>query len=835
MSDEEKKIQEMVDRLDLLSKRQAVFQNEIRDLRKELFLLEEQVRKKSSKPTNTLDSKPNLITELPPLTEKTESPAESTISTRGNTLDGPSSTPSSKEGTTSTPPQEEDKELTLEDAIEQISQTSTKKSSSKKRKPKTQSEFEKFIGENLISKIGIAILVIGVGIGGKYAIDNELINPLTRIVLGYVAGLGLFGTAVYLKKKYEKFSAVLLSGAMAIMYFITFFAYDLYQLIPQIPTFALMVVFTIFTVIAAINYNQQIIALIGLVGAYGIPFLLSDGSGRVHILYTYMAVINIGILAVAVQRYWKILYYAAFVLTWLVFLTWLGALFTPEEHTAIAMGFSVVFFAIFYGTFIAYKLLKKEPFLIIDVIMVMGNAFIYYGANYFVMEGQESLNPFLGIFTAVNAAVHLGVGATMKQLKLVDKGIFYLMGGLTLVFITTAIPVQLDGNWVTLLWAGEAAILFWIGRVKQLPIYERIAYPLMGLAFFSIIQDWQEFYHQYSEYDPDAKVTPIFNIQFLSSLLVSGFFVFINWIHFTKKQLPETAKQLYRGIQPIIPGMLVIILFFTFAMEISNHWDQQFHDSKVEIPSGEGEYQYNTSYFDYDLREFQTIWLINYSLIFIALLSFINVKFFKSKQAANINLVLNVLTLLAFLTGGLYAISELRESYISQFNAEYFVRGSMHLAIRYVSIACFIVLLIACYLYTKQTFLKANLKMLFDFALHTSILWIASSELITWMDLSDSEQSYKLGLSILWGIYSLMLIALGIWKRKAYLRFAAMGLFGITLLKLFFYDLQALNTLAKTVVFVCLGILLLIISFLYNKYKNQIGDEDDQEEDDAQA
>jgi uncharacterized membrane protein len=103
--------------------------------------------------------------------------------------------------------------------------SSSKKDSTYKAnsvEPKAKSDLEKFIGENLISKIGIVILIIGVGIGAKYAIDNDLISPLGRIIIGYAFGFGLLGFAVKLKAKYLNFSSVLLSGAMAIMYFITF-------------------------------------------------------------------------------------------------------------------------------------------------------------------------------------------------------------------------------------------------------------------------------------------------------------------------------------------------------------------------------------------------------------------------------------------------------------------------------------------------------------------------------------------------------------------------------------------------------------------------------------
>jgi uncharacterized membrane protein len=133
----------------------------------------------------------------------------------------------------------------------------------------------------------------------------------------------------------------------------------------------------------------------------------------------------------------------------------------------------------------------------------------------------------------------------------------------------------------------------------------------------------------------------------------------------------------------------------------------------------------------------------------------------------------------------------------------------------------------ATYRYLRQDFMAAKLNVAFDLLLHLSILWIASSELLHWMDVYDSAQSYKLGLSILWGAYALLLIILGIWKKSQHLRIGAILLFGVTLIKLFAYDISHLDTIAKTVVFVSLGVLLLIISFLYNKYKHIIADETD--------
>ena len=189
-----------------------------------------------------------------------------------------------------------------------------------------------------------------------------------------------------LKAKYESFSAVLISGAMASLYFVTFAAHILYQLIPQTAAFAFMVVYTAFTVFAALKYDRKVIALIGLVGAYAVPFLLSDGSGKVVVLFSYMAIINIGILIIAFKKNWKVLYYSAFVCTWIIVLGWLFAKYN-ETHLALALTFGSIFFLTFYLTFLAYKLLHNEPFKRRDVVMVLLNSFTFYSVGYYALCG----------------------------------------------------------------------------------------------------------------------------------------------------------------------------------------------------------------------------------------------------------------------------------------------------------------------------------------------------------------------------------------------------------------------------------------------------------------
>ena len=686
-----------------------------------------------------------------------------------------------------------------------------------------KTNIEKFIGENLINKIGIAITVIGVAIGAKYAIDHRLISPLTRIILGYLIGIGLMGFAIRLKKNYENFSTVLLSGSMAILYFITYAAYSFYNLIPQPVAFGMMVIFTAFTVMAALNFNRQIIAHIGLVGAYAVPFLLSNGSHQVVILFTYMCIINAGILIISFKKYWKGLLHSAFWLSWLIFFIWYVTDYNNYKNFSTALIFLTLFFLIFYTCIMAYKLIRKEKFNTGDVILIFANSFIFYGIGYGILS-TDSTEVFLGLFTLGNAIVHFIVSTVIYRQKLADRNLFFLVSGLVLTFITIAIPVQLNGHWVTLLWIAEAAVVFWIGRTRKVPFYEKLSYPLMALAFISLIQDWEIFYNIHN-FTPQTHFTPVFNINFLNSLLFIAGLSFILVVERNKKYTsPVKDDYLQKMITYSIFAVLIITIYYSIAMEISTYWQQLYENSFLQINGGQPGMRY---YNNADLPYFQTIWLILYSMLFVAILSFVNLRFIKNKILGYVNVVLNAIVILVFLIVGLFYFSLLRFNYLNQTLGEYYHIGIYNIVIRYISLPFIALSLIMIYRQIKKDYFDVKFKAAFDLFLHITIIWFASSELINWMDIAHSTQSYKLGLSILWGSYSLLLIILGIWKNKKHLRIGAISLFGITLIKLFTYDISYLDTISKTILFVLLGVLLLIISFLYNKYKHLIFNENE--------
>ena len=787
------KTNELEQRIGNLLYRQSVFYKEIKQLENELAELKRQSNFSSVSAINTVKTPAEKPTERPvekPIERPTETPAEKTTETPVITA------PSTPKPQFSLP--------TI-------------------NRPKQPSDLEKIIGESWINKIGILIVIIGVAIGAKYSIENELISPLTRIILGYLVGIGLLGFGIKLKPKFEGYSAVLVSGSISIFYFITYFAYSFYNLIPQVLAFVMMLIFTVFTVFAAIKYNRVVIAHIGLIGAYAVPFLLSSGSGRVDILFSYMLIINLGILFISIKRDWKTLHYSAFFFTWLIYGSWFAdkSFYSSlQGYEALGIGFATAFFLIFYGVSLFNNIISKEKLDKINIILILLNSFIYFGFGYGIFNSNTKLDTYLGLFTLFNAVIHFVVLFFIKSKKLADSTLFYSTLGMVFTFITIAIPIQLDGSWVTLLWIAQGTILFWIGKTKNIPIYEKISLPILGLSFLSLLEDWS-FYR----YANNGDIQAFWNINFLTGILAILGYGFV--VSLSRKHAETEENQKFSPFNAIksfyLPALLVLTAYLTFRNEIAyyfNYWLENSSLKGKEISEID-----DYSLYNYDINVFKNIYLIAYSLVFFGGLALLNFHKFKNKVLGISAIVIGLLTLLSAQTFGLEELGELRYAYINGGSNEYFDVNFNYILVRYLLWGSVAFALWAIFKNTKSIIENTKFHIFLEMVIHISILNFLSNELVTWMDIAGYQDIFKLGLSILWSVYSLLLVSLGIYKKKKYLRISALVLFGVTLAKLFLYDISNLSTISKTVVLIVLGLLLLIISFLYNKFKDKIGDE----------
>jgi uncharacterized membrane protein len=671
-------------------------------------------------------------------------------------------------------------------------------------KKSSSSSWEEFIGKNLASKVGILVTIVGIFIGSRYAIEHNLVSPIVRIISGYGSGALLIGLAIYLKKKYEAYSAVLMGGGLAVLYFITYIAYDYYNLLPQTTAFVMMLVFTGASVYVSLVYNRVIIAHLGLVGAYSIPVLLSDNSGRFAILFSYIAIINAGILVISFRKNWKSLFYSAFFLTWIIYASW--HLFSyNDQHFALAFIFRGIFFATFYTTFLAYKLVKKEKYGADAIIILLTNAFIFYAFGFDAISQSEPGFDNPGLFTIMNAAIHFGVSQLVRS-KLVDRALYYLVFGLTIVFITIAIPVQFDGNWVTLLWTAEAVLMFVIGRTQRVPVYEKISLALLLLGVISLGEDWIRYADEFDQ--AGNNIRPFGNITFATGLLVAAAAGSMLYIARNKKYEPGPfAENIFRNYFPhIITIIFLLVSYLVFYLEILvyfGHFEAALSREAVD---------------------FRNAVLLLYSMIFTIIVVWVNHRFVKSSEMNTASLAaIGLLALVLFMN--LPLLNELPKYYYRADAQPYF--GAWNITIRYFIIIAMALLLLqgrdAARAYGERSLVARSWQLI----IHATALSILSAEYLHWSGISGDGDQYKLGLSILWGVYALYLIVWGIYKKQKHLRLAAILLFIITLVKLFIYDLDESGTVTKTVSFISLGAILLLVSYLYNRYKEVLFGKDE--------
>lgn len=348
-----------------------------------------------------------------------------------------------------------------------------------------QFSLENFIGLRLIHLVGIVVLVIGLSIGVKYAIDQQLISEGTRIGLAYSAGVVLYVLSWRLRKKYNAFSAILFSGAMASLYFTTYAAFVYYSMFPFAVAFVLMIVLTLFTVYQALRYNRQEIAVLGLVGAYGIPFLISSNSGKAELLFMYVAFINTAVVYLAFKRNWRSVAILAQGITWILLLGWAMTRYKPAQET-IAYFFAGFFFLLFTVHALADKWVRAQTLqrwqvqqVFINNLLLYILVLIVYKAS-FTQTDYAQLNFGFSLFVAAQAGAAYGLMRSETYLKKMLV-LFSLL--LFLVFIA----FRWEGITVTLLWLLLAVILFSVGFGIKAVWLRLASMILMGITLAKLV------------------------------------------------------------------------------------------------------------------------------------------------------------------------------------------------------------------------------------------------------------------------------------------------------------------------------------------------------------
>lgn len=685
--------------------------------------------------------------------------------------------------------------------------------------------FEEKIGARWFSIIGIITLVLGLAIGVKYAIDKELINETTRLVLGYLSGTLILGLALLYKKKYEVFSAVLLSGAMSVMYYTTYVGYSHYHFYQAPAAFIIMAVFTGFTVLAAHVYNYEIIALIGLVGGYAIPPLLSTGSGEIQYMFGFMLILNLGVLVLSFKKYWKFVNHVAYALSWLIFSAWMDSSYNAENYFGRAMFFSTAFYLIFYFSFISYKIYRNKPFSVWDIILVLSNSLIYFGIGFNAMT-DTYYEQFRGLFCLVNAVIHLGFALLCRKKEIEDKTIFHFIIAMVVSFVTMAIPIQLDGNYVTLIWLCEMIVLTRMAKKTGVNTYRNLSHIMSALAFFSLIHDWTSYTYFSNNTDTTLALQPLLNRYFLTDILGTVAYGIV-WQMNRTGAVKKTILNRVAGVSVIVIGL--IVAYFTFGNEIMLYFDVQYKLSEFKHI---GEYGDRWTDHDNSWYSYNGLWMINYTIVFVSLLGASAIYKFRKVEFMRICWILTLIVTFIALSAGLIIIDNLKMAAVYDFKYSHI--STWNYNARYAFIPFVGLLLAMIYVYRKNKLLP-ELKTANTWILHGLVLLLLSNELkhiITMLHLNEYGHYQKvatnMGYTVLWGVYSMVLIAYGILRKHKTMRIIAITLFGITILKLA-SDAMNMTMGYRLVVFITIGVILLLVSFMYQKFKPLLMDESNYE------
>lgn len=357
--------------------------------------------------------------------------------------------------------------------------------------PKAETDLEKRIGQYWLNRIGIFAMLVGVSYFLKYAFDNNWIGPGGRVTIGLLVGIGLvLWSETFRKQGYAPFSYSLKAVGIGTVYLSLWGAFQVYHLIPAAAAFVAMVIVTAATIALAINQDAELLAAFALLGGFATPILLSTGENHETVLFTYVALLDLAILVTAIFKPWRRLLWGSFAGTILLYTGWYGDYYSNDQRP-LTVAFAALFAAIFaviplaMGSARSTTPTRRSTTV---VFLPLFNAMMFFAALY-VMYEQEK--PTLTWYALALAAIYLGLGYLIRNRATLEEANFInlLHVAIAVAFITIAIPLKLDGQWITIGWLVESAVLLWLsvrGQANFLRYFASFALVLgiIRLLFF---------------------------------------------------------------------------------------------------------------------------------------------------------------------------------------------------------------------------------------------------------------------------------------------------------------------------------------------------------------
>ena len=325
-------------------------------------------------------------------------------------------------------------------------------------------DLESRIGSHWLNRIGITAVLIGVSYFLKFAFDNDWIGPAGRVAIGLLAGIAVVvWSETFRRRGYRVFSYSLKAVGIGVLYLSLYAAFQVYNLIPSSVAFMMMFAVTAATAVMAWTQDAEILAAFALIGGFSTPLLLSTGQNREVALFAYVAILDLGALALLVLKPWRRLLVLSYVGTLSLYVGWYSS-FYDLTQLRLTVGFATLFFAIFaVAPMVARPAEKGRWSDLVPPLIAVINAAGYFLQIYIMFEeiGTKDTAWFalalaaLYVFLSRKSRVRAASAETARTVDLLHLA-------LAMGFITVAIPIRLDAHWVTMGWFVEAAILLWV-------------------------------------------------------------------------------------------------------------------------------------------------------------------------------------------------------------------------------------------------------------------------------------------------------------------------------------------------------------------------------------
>ncbi|MBI9074946.1 MAG: DUF2339 domain-containing protein [Desulfatibacillum sp.] len=390
-----------------------------------------------------------------------------------------------------------------------------------------------FTTGNVVARIGVIVLFFGVAFLLKYASTQYHVSIEYRFIGVAIFAMVLTGLGFRLRESKRVFALLLQGGGIGILYMTVYFAAKPYNLIPLVMAFGLMVLLVGLSGAVAVFQNARATAFMGMVGGFLAPVLTSSGAGQHVILFSYYAILGVGILGVSWYKSWRELNLLGFIFTFGVASLWGANNYRPELF-ASTEPFLILFF-VFYETIAVLYALRQPLHLkgFVDGTLVFGTPIVVFAFQAVMVKHIE-----YGLaYSALGASIFyliLTKALWRKQIPGMQVLTESFLS-LCVVFVSLAIPLGLSGKWTSAIYAFEGAGLIWIGLRQNRLLARSFGLLLqLGAGIFFI-----------NSLGHIRDITPVFNSNFLGFVFIALGGLFASYFHY------KSRKKVYASEKPL--------------------------------------------------------------------------------------------------------------------------------------------------------------------------------------------------------------------------------------------------------------------------------------------